>query len=318
MNEQGPANTNAAVPPTLDHILGQQQSVQKLKIAVESAFARGLPLPSVLLTGPAGVGKSMIARILAAELGTEYTEVLGQTLASIAALHGVLIGATPKAIVFIDEIHELSPACQIALLKVLDEGAIFLCNGQSNKVTRLQIADCTIVAATTNPEAILRPLLDRFKVVCQLQRYDSQDLVKILRQKARHLSWTVDETVFAEIANRSFGTPRLALRLLESTYRTATARGLAAITEAALQETLAVEGLDSLGLDADQQRYLNVLAEAQGPVRINVLASKLRLDPATVSRSIEDKLLDCDLIERGNQGRMLTVKGWEHIRRTWH
>lgn len=301
-------------PPTLNHVIGQHQTVEKLKVAVEAACARGVPLPSMLLTGAAGTGKSMLARLLATEMASDYIEVLGQTLSTIPALNGLLVQATAKAVVFIDEIHELTPACQVALLKVLDEGVIHICDGQSNRVTRLKVSPFTIIGATTNPEALLRPLTDRFKVVCPLQRYSQQDLIAILKQKTRQLDWPAEEGVLVEIAQRSFGTPRLAIRLMESVHRTATARGVGSLNHSALMQTLEIEGLDSLGLDADQQRYLSILAKAQGPVRLSVMASKLRLDPLTVSRSIEDKLLDCDLIERSQTGRILTAKGWEHVR----
>jgi len=290
------ASPNPA-PPTLNHVIGQRQTVEKLKVAVESACTRGLPLPSILLTGAAGVGKSMLARLLATEMATDYIEVLGQTLATIPSLNGLLIQATEKAIIFIDEIHELPPACQVALLKVLDEGVVHVSNGQSNRVTRLQVAACTIVGP--------RPIKSRSSGPCGPFQGDLPATAVQPGRLGRHPE-AEGETAsverrgdrVADIAQRSFGTPRLAIRLLESVHRTATARGIESMSVSALKQTLEIEGLDSLGLDADQQRYLSILGNAQGPVRLTVMASKLRLDPATVSRSIEDKLLDCDLIER--------------------
>ncbi len=308
---------NSSIPPTLGHVIGQPQAAQKLQVAVEAAFADGDPLCHTLLTGPAGTGKSMLAQVLAAEMQGEFHERLAQTLATPGAVNGLLMAAeSDKAILFIDEIHELPSECQTTLYTALDQRAIYVGHQRTNTLTRLQTTAFTLIGATTDPQMLLPPLRDRFKLVCQLQRYGVEDLVKVVSQKARQLGWEVDEAALPSIAERSFGTPRLALRLLESAYRTARSEGASALTQAHVNRTFFLEGIDSLGLGPDERLYLRMLADASGPLRLAVIASRLGQPPEAVSRVVETNLLFLGLIERTDRGRMLTPKGIEHARLT--
>lgn len=238
----------------------------------------------------------------------------GQSLSTPSVLNGFLLKPTEdKAVLFIDEIHELNRAGQTALYRAMEERVVFLTNQYSDSVTKLETVRFTLMAATTDPQFLLPPLRDRFRLVCQIQPYAEDELVSILRQRIRQLGWVVEEACLVPIAQRSFGTPRLALRLLESARRTARSYGMAAIEHQHIERTLELEQLDEYGLGADEQKYLRLLSDTAGPIRLGVLASKLKVSIRTVSHVIEERLIYLDLIERLPQGRVLTAKGVEHV-----
>lgn len=302
-------------PPTLNHVVGQRQVIDKLKVALDASFADNKPYPHTLLLGPPGLGKTTLAKLVATELATEFFEGLGQTLAKPATLNGFLLKPTQQgAVLFIDEIHELNPICQTSLYRAMEDGSVFLRNQSNESTTRLQTVKFALIAATTDPQSLLPPLRDRFKMVCQMQPYSVDELVAILRQRNRQLGWNLEEGCLVPIAQRSFGTPRLALRLMEAAHRTARAEGSPTILVEHFQRTLVLEELDELGLGPDEQRYLGILLDSQSPVRLGVLASKLRVAPQTVARVIEERLVAADLIERSPTGRILTPKGIDHVR----
>jgi len=315
MPEPSTNDTNSARPPTLDHVVGQGQTVAKLRVAVAAAWADTKPLDHVLLTGPAGVGKTMLAKVLAAEMAGEFHEAMGQSLWSLASLNGFFLSAeSPNAVLFIDEAHMASVDAQTAMLRGIDDRALFVSDPRSDQATRIDLVPFTLILATTDPQRLLPPLRDRMKLVCQLGRYGLTDLAGLMKQKAAQLGWRIDEAALPSIAQRAMGTPRLALRLLESARRTARAGGDEAISAAHIERTVALEGLDALGLGADEQRYLSILSEASVPVQLAVLASRLGQPPEAVARVIESNLLWLGLVERGERGRVLTAKGIQHVR----
>lgn len=314
-NNESPEGNCNAIPPTLSHVIGQRQVVEKLRIGVEAAWADSVPLDHVLLTGPAGVGKSMLAKVIAAEMATEVHEAMGQSLMSPQAVNGLLLGASsPNAIVFIDEVHEAMPSAQTALFKAIDERAVFVAEAYSDSITKIGLVPFTLVLATTDPQRLLPPLRDRMRLVCQLSRYSVEDLAALLRQKASQLGWQVADAAMHQIAKRGMGTPRLALRLLQSARRTARSEGQTAITLAHVMRTFMVEEVDALGLGPDEQRYMRMLAESSAPVRVNVLASRLGQPMQAVTQVIESNLLWLGLIDRAESGRALTARGIEHVR----
>lgn len=303
-------------PPTLQHVIGQRQVIDRLKVALEASFADNQPFPHTLLLGPPGLGKTSLAKLVARELAAEFNEGLGQSLSTPAILNGFLLKPTEdKAVLFVDEIHELNRAGQTALYRAMEERVVFLTNQYSDSVTKLQTVRFTLMAATTDPQFLLPPLRDRFRLVCQVQPYAEDELVAILRQRIRQLGWVVEDACLVPIAQRSFGTPRLALRLLESAQRTARSEGMQAIEHQHIERTLVLEQLDDFGLGPDEQRYLRLLSESTCAVRLGVLASKLKVSVRTVSHVIEERLIYLDLIERLPQGRILTAKGIDHVAR---
>lgn len=315
MPDASPPN-GSPTPPTLNHVIGQSNVVAKLRVALEASFADSKPFPHTLLLGSAGLGKTTLAKLIATELAAEFHEGLGQTLGKPGALNGFLLKpAKDGCVLFIDEAHELPALCQTCLYRAMEEGVVFLRNKDSDATTRLQTVKFTLIAATTDPQRLLPPLRDRFRLTCELQPYSVEQLVSILRQRVRQLGWAMDEGCLAPIAQRSFGTPRLALRLAESAHRTARSEGSPTILVEHLERTLVLEQQDDLGLGPDETRYLTILLEAASPMRLSVLAAKLRVAPQTVAKVIEERLVACDLIERTQTGRSLTPKGIEHVRR---
>jgi Holliday junction DNA helicase RuvB len=290
--------------------------VERLKVALDASFADNQPFPHTLFLGPPGLGKTSLSKLVAKELAAEFWEGLGQTLATPSALSGFLLRpTTDKAVLFIDEIHELPVACQTALYRAMEEGVVFVPQPYTNAITKMQTVRFTLMSATTDPQLLLPPLRDRFRLVCQIQPYSSEEIAAILRQRVRQLGWQVDEACFVAIAVRSFGTPRIAIRLLESAYRTARAEGGTLVDFGHLVRTLSLEQLDGYGLGPDEQKYLLILSEASAPVRVGVLAGKMRTTHLVLSQVIEERLLYLDLIERMPQGRILTGKGMEHARK---
>jgi len=312
--QPNPIDVNA-IPPTLGHVIGQKAVIEKLQIATDASWADSVPLDHVLLTGPPGTGKTLLANVLAKEMAGEFHEIMGQGLCSPQSANGFLLSAeSPNAVMFIDEVHEASAAAQTALYKALDERAVFVTETFSDKTTKLDLVPFTLIAATTDPQRLLPPLQDRMRLICQLSRYTVEDLEALLKQKARQLGWEVEESTLRPIAERSMGTPRLALRLLQAARRTVRAAGDSVITAAHAQRTFEVEQIDRLGLATDERAYLSILAEVSGPVRLMVIASRLGQPPEAVSRVVETNLLWLGLIARTERGRCLTAKGLEHVR----
>lgn len=316
MPDPAAAKQPPPTPPTLHHVIGQKAVVDRLKVALDASFADDQPFPHTLFLGPPGLGKTSLSKLVAKELAAEFWEGLGQTLATPSVLSGFLLRpTTDKAVLFIDEVHELPVACQTALYRAMEEGVVFVPQPYTQAITKMETVRFTLMSATTDPQLLLPPLRDRFRLVCQMQPYSLDEIGGILRQRVRQLGWQVDDACFDAIASRSFGTPRIGIRLLESAYRTARAEGAKLIDYGHLLRTLALEQLDEFGLGSDEQKYLLLLSESSAPVRIGVLAGKMRTTHLVLSQVVEERLLYLDLIERVPQGRVLTGKGLEHARK---
>ncbi len=306
-------------PQVLDHCIGQKKLLAKLKVAVESSFIDGLALPHTLLTGPAGVGKTMLSQVLAKEMAGEFFEALGQTITSVQTLNGLLMcPVLPNSVLFIDEAHELNPSIQVALYKALEERCVFVANEQRQTVQKLDLRPFTLILATTDPQGLLQPLRDRMKLHCQLRRYSNEDIEQILAQKISQLGWAVSRDVLHQISVRSFGTPRLALRLMESIRRTSRSLGDTNLSVHHAKVTFEVEELDAVGLSADERQYLSILSESGRPMRLGILASRLGQSPEAVSKVLESNLLWLGFIDRSDRGRSLTAKGIEHVQASRH
>ena len=300
-------------PPTVNHFIGQQDVVARFRVALEAAWNDAARLPHMLLVGPPGTGKTTLANIAASELAVELHEVLGQCLADMSSVNGLLMKARSKDIVFIDEAHEIPKQMQTVLYRAMEDGRIFV-SGRNDQTMPLPVEDFTLLAATTDEYSLLPPLRDRFKLVLPFQFYAVPSLAKIGRQAAAMREIVLDPGVAENIALRSRGTPRLAIRLLEACHRFARSQGDHEVTQRHFEATVKLEQLDELGLGIDEQRYLRLLAENPGqPVRLTNLEASLGVHRRTLQTVIEPFLLRAGLIERCEKGRVITTEGMRHL-----
>lgn len=313
MSEKRESEVTDLAPSSLSHLIGQRSVIAQVSIAIEAAFADNRKMDHALLVGPPGLGKSALARVIASEMATDLHEVLGQKIAKFADLNALLLTAQDKDVIHIDECHELRKEFQVAMYTACDHRKVFLnggCKGQS--LRSIPVADFTLLLSTTDEHRILQPLRDRMKLVLRFEFYSVEELVKVMLHRSRARGWTIDECVLPEIAQRSRGTPRLGLRLLDSCHRVCRANGDRAITAAHLWRACELEQIDDLGLGPTEQRYLGLLIG--GPVRLNVLSNRLGLPPQTVVGVMEQFLVRSGLIDKDDQGRRhLTGFGRQHL-----
>ncbi len=309
-DDRKPTEVNDVAPTSVAHIIGQHSVVDQVKVSVDAAFQDQRRFDHALLVGPPGMGKSALAQVIALEMATDFHEVIGQSINSLADLNGLLLQAKDKSVIHVDEAHELPKQMQTALYLALDKRKVFI-NG-SRAVQSIPVADFTLLLSTTDEYNLLQPLRDRMRLVLRFEFYSEQDLTKMLVHRIKALGWDVHEELLPLIARRSRGTPRLALRLLQSSRRVCRSVGDDAITHAHLRRACVLEQLDDIGLGPTEQQYLRLLAD--GPMRLNVLASAIGLPPRTISQVTEPFLVRAGLIAKDDQSkRQLTALGYEHI-----
>ncbi len=296
-------------PSSLSHITGQRSVVEQVRVALDAAFEDGRKMDSCLLVGPPGCGKSAMARVIASEMATDFHEVIGQSISTPGDLNAFLLSARDKSVCHVDEAHEIKPALQTNLYLALDQRKLFVSGGKS--IQTLPIADFTLLLSTTDEYALLDPLRQRMRLVLRFDFYSEDELATVIRHRARSLRWEVDQEVLPLIAQRSRGTPRLALRLLQACYRVCRAQGERFIILDHLSRACALEQIDEIGLGPIEQRYLAILRD--GPQRLNVIASLLGLPARTISSVSEPFLIRAGLVIKDDQGRrQLTGTGYEH------
>jgi len=304
---------NDVAPSSIAHIVGQQGVVDQVKVALDAAFEDTRRFDHSLLVGPPGMGKSMSANVIAQEMATDFHEVLGQSISNVGDLNGLLLQTTPKSVVHIDECHEMDRKLQTALYLALDKRQVFISGTKA--VQSIPVADFTLLLSTTDEYSLLQPLRDRMRLVLRFDFYSSEDLVTLIHHRSNALDWTVDEQLLPHIAQRSKGTPRLALRLLQACRRVCRSEGEEEITCDHLTRACNLEGIDNLGLGPIEQQYMRLLAD--GPIRLNVIASSLGLPAKTISAVTEPFLIRAGLVAKDDQSkRQLTARGYEHLARS--
>ena len=313
-----PDDADAALrPKRLDDFVGQRQAKDNLRIFVGAARAREEALDHVLFHGPPGLGKTTLAQIVANELGVNFRSTSGPVITKAGDLAALLTNLEKGDVLFIDEIHRLSPAVEEVLYPAMEDYCLDLMigDGPSARSVKIDLPRFTLIGATTRSGLLAKPLLDRFGIPVRLDFYEHADLQKIVLRGAGKLAASMSEDGAMEIARRSRGTPRVAGRLLRRVRDVATVEGAGIIDRAVADRALLRLEIDTLGLDPLDRRYLKLIAEhfSGGPVGVETIAASLAEARDAVEDVVEPFLLQCGLIQRTPRGRVLSVSAWKHL-----
>jgi Holliday junction DNA helicase RuvB len=305
-------------PQLLQEYVGQSEVKESLKIAIEAARIRGKPIDHILIYGPPGMGKTTIASIVANEMQRKLWRTSGPALTSPRDLATVVATLETGDVLFIDEIHRLSPTAEELLYPVMEDFHlhITLGKGLSAQVKEIPLQMFTLVGATTRAGLLTSPLRDRFGLVFRLGYYSATEIVQILERSARIYGVKIDSDCARAIATRSRYTPRIANRLLKRTIDYALARNKGLLNRAVVEETFRLMKIDTLGLDEMDRKLLLALAEKYGggPLGIESMCAILGEDRDTVEDVYEPYLIQSGLLDRTPRGRMLTEKAKRHLK----
>ena len=346
---QEEAQTLSLRPASLGEYVGQPRLIEKLEITLEAVRARGEPMEHVLLHGPPGLGKTTLAHIIAREMGSQVTVTSGPALSRPTDLVGTLTKLQPRDVLFIDEIHRLSPVIEEYIYPAMEDFRIDVTvdQGMHAKTITLPLQPFTLIGATTRAGLLSGPMRSRFGLTHNLEFYGEDDLLKILQRSAGLMrlveagsesdraieqssdqdqaegadttgTGSLDHSItrsLAAIARRSRGTPRVANRLLRRVRDFAQVRSDGRLTPEVVDEALRLEGVDGLGLDELDRRYLKTLGTTYegGPAGLEAVAATMGEDAGTLEEMVEPFLLQIGFLARTRRGRQLTRKGGDHV-----
>lgn len=304
-------------PQSLDEFIGQKDARANLKVFIESARRRGEAMDHALFHGPPGLGKTTLAQIMARELGVNFRMTGGPVLAKAGDLAAILTNLEARDVLFIDEIHRLNPAVEEVLYPALEDFELDLVIGEgpAARTVRIELQPFTLVGATTRMGLLTTPLRDRFGIPTRLEFYTEAELHQIVTRGARLMGAPASDDGAAEIAKRARGTPRIAGRLLRRVVDFAIVEGDGTVTQAIADRALTRLGVDHLGLDNADRRYLRLIAESYGggPVGVETMSAALSESRDSLEDVIEPYLLQKGLIQRTPRGRMLAQAAWTHL-----
>lgn len=304
-------------PRRFADFVGQRQAKENLAIFISAAKSRGEALDHVLFHGPPGLGKTTLAQIVANELGVNFRSTSGPAIAKAGDLAALLTNLETGDVLFIDEIHRLSPAVEEVLYPAMEDFALDLMIGEGPSARSVKIAlpRFTLVGATTRSGLLAKPLLDRFGIPLRLEFYEEEELSAIVARAAEKLGAILSEDGAREIARRARGTPRVAGRLFRRVRDVASVDGAAVIDQAVADAALRRLDIDRIGLDPLDRRYLRLIAEhfGGGPVGVETIAAALAEARDAVEDVIEPFLLQQGLIQRTPRGRALSSTAWAHL-----
>ena len=312
----GEQHDRALRPQTLGEFVGQSAAKGNLKVFIDAARGRSEALDHVLLFGPPGLGKTTLAQIVARELGVGFRATSGPILAKAGDLAAILTNLEPRDVLFIDEIHRMSPLVEEILYPAMEDHVLDLIIGEgpSARSVRIDLAPFTLVGATTRAGLLATPLRDRFGIPLRLEFYSPEELTAVIRGAARKMGAAITEDGAMEIARRARGTPRIAGRLLRRVRDFADAEG-GTIDRLAAARALARLEVDEQGLDSLDRRFLKALIEnyGGGPVGMDTLAAAIAEARDAVEDVIEPYLLQQGFIMRTPRGRVACAKAYEHL-----
>jgi len=316
--EMRPEDADRALrPQSLDAFIGQAEARANLKVFIESARRRGEAMDHTLFHGPPGLGKTTLAQIMARELGVSFRMTSGPVLAKAGDLAAILTNLEARDVLFIDEIHRLNPAVEEVLYPAMEDFELDLVIGEgpAARTVRIELQPFTLVGATTRLGLLTTPLRDRFGIPTRLQFYTEDELNEIVTRNATKLNVPAVGEGAREIARRSRGTPRIAGRLLRRVVDFALVEGDGTVSREIADNALTRLGVDKLGLDGADRRYLRFIAEnyGGGPVGIDTISAALSESRDAIEEVIEPFLLQQGLVQRTPRGRMLAQKAWRHL-----
>ena len=304
-------------PLVLGEFIGQQKLRENLAVFIEAARGRDEAMDHVLFYGPPGLGKTTLAQIVARELGVGFRMTSGPVITRAGDLAALLTNLQPRDVLFIDEIHRLSPAVEEVLYPAMEDFQLDLIIGEgpAARSVRIDLPKFTLVGATTRLGLITTPLRERFGIPMRLNFYEPKELDLIVRRGARVVDLNINDSGAMEIARRSRGTPRVAGRLLRRVRDFASVAKVKVVDQKAADEMLKRLDVDDLGLDAMDRRYLRLIADhyGGGPVGVETLAAALSEQRDTIEDAIEPYLIQQGLLQRSPRGRMLTITGYRHL-----
>ena len=304
-------------PQTLAEFIGQAKVRSNLKIFIDAARARHESLDHVLFAGPPGLGKTTLAQIVARELGVSFRATSGPVIAKAGDLAALLTNLEDRDVLFIDEIHRLTPAVEEILYPAMEDFQLDLIIGEgpAARSVRIDLARFTLVGATTRTGLLTTPLRERFGIPIRLHFYEVEELEEIVRRGARLLGLPLTNEGAHEIARRARGTPRVAARLLRRVRDFASVDGAGAVDAKRADNALSRLEVDARGLDALDHRYLQLIAVnyGGGPVGIETIAAGLSEPRDAIEEIVEPYLLQQGFIARTPRGRVLTLQAFTHL-----
>ncbi len=311
---------NALRPLRFSDFSGQQKVVDNLEVFVEAAKFRGEPLDHTLLYGPPGLGKTTLSNIIANELGVGFKITSGPVLDKPGDLAGILTSLEPRDVLFIDEIHRLSPVVEEYLYSAMEDYRIdiMIDKGPSARSIQIDLNPFTLVGATTRSGLLTAPLRARFGIKMHLEYYDPATLQNIVKRSASLMGVPIEDEAALEISRRSRGTPRIANAMLRRVRDFAQVKGNGTITAAITMISLQALNIDQYGLDETDNKILTTIIDkfGGGPVGVSTIATAIGEDAGTVEEVYEPYLIMEGFLKRTPRGRVATALAYEHLNRT--